>query len=158
MENAYFPIFTDISAKNVLVVGGGNIAQRRVNTLLPFACVITVIAPHITEHLACLEEEGKINCLHKSYEQGDIADADMVLAATDNPQLNHAIFKECKEEERKKGKSILVNVADDKILCDFYFPSVIHQDNFIVAISSGGEAPGKVKALRKKLESMMERS
>lgn len=158
MENAYFPIFTDISAKKILVVGGGNIAQRRVNTLLPFDAVITVIAPHITDHLARLEEEGKINCLHKSYESGDIAGADMVLAATDNPQLNRAIFKECREEERKKRKSILVNVADDKTLCDFYFPSVIHKDDFIVAISSGGEAPGRVKVLRKKLESMMERS
>lgn len=158
MEKAYFPIFTDISKKKILVVGGGSVAQRRVNTLLPFNSNITVIAPKITAGLILLGEEGKIRCLPKSYEQGDLEGADIVLAATDSPGLNHAVLKECREKEIEMGKSILVNVADDKRLCDFYFPSVIHKKDFTVAISSGGEAPDKVRALRKSLESTLEKS
>lgn len=154
MGKSYFPLFTDISGKRILVVGGGSIATRRVNTLLPFEPFITVTAKKLTPRLELLKKEGKITCHQRGYIPEDLTDADMVLAATDDHELNRAIVKACKMLEKERDRPILVNAADDKNLCDFYFPSVIHKDDLVIAVSSGGEAPGRVKELRKKLEGL----
>jgi siroheme synthase-like protein len=92
----------------------------------------------------------------REYEKGDIAGADMVLAATDDRQLNHSIADECRVLEREKGRRILFNTADDKDLCDFYFPSVITRDDIVIGINSGGRSPGKVKQVREKLEEKLD--
>lgn len=152
MEKAYFPMFVDISEKKIIVVGGGQIAARRVETLTHFAGDITVIAPEVNGTIRMLEAAGKIHCEHREYAIGDVRDADMVLAATDRKDLNHAIAMECMEIERESHRNILLSVADDRQLCDFYFPAVIQKDNIVIGINSGGSDPGKVKRLRKRLE------
>ncbi|TCS78340.1 precorrin-2 dehydrogenase/sirohydrochlorin ferrochelatase family protein [Muricomes intestini] len=156
MEKSYFPMFVDISEKKIVVVGGGRIAARRVDTLTYFAGNITVIAPEVTRQLLELNEDGRIYCMIREYEKGDIAGADMVLAATDDRQLNHSIADECRVLEREKGRRILFNTADDKDLCDFYFPSVITRDDIVIGINSGGRSPGKVKQVREKLEEKLD--
>ena len=152
MDKAYFPLFVDISGMKVMVIGGGKIAARRVDTLIHFASNITVIAPEITGSLAALNETGRIRCVGRQYKKGDVAEADMVLAATDNRQLNDSIAAECKTLEQESGRKILFNAADDKNLCDFYFPSVVIKDDIVIGINSGGHNPGKVKQVREKLE------
>ena len=152
MEKAYFPMFVDISEMKIIVVGGGRIATRRIKTLLQFASDITVIAPDVTDSLKLLESEGQIHYIHREYHAGDILDADMVLAATDDKELNHGIAQECREKELESGRRILLSVASDRALCDFYFPSVIKQDDIVVGINSGGKDPGKVKRVREKIE------
>lgn len=155
MEKAYFPMFVDISEMKIIVVGGGMIATRRIKTLLQFASDITVIAPDVTDSLKLLETEGKICLLHREYQEGDILDADMVLAATDDKELNQKIAQECRKKEPESGKRILLSVASDRELCDFYFPSVIKQDDIVVGINSGGKDPGKVKRVREKIEGVI---
>ena len=76
-------------------------------------------------------------------------------AATNNIELNHSIAGECRELERSGGRRILLSVADDRSLCDFYFPSVIQKDEIVIGINSGGSDPGKVKQFRKELEKKM---
>ncbi|MGC4019866.1 MAG: bifunctional precorrin-2 dehydrogenase/sirohydrochlorin ferrochelatase [Muricomes sp.] len=152
MEQSYFPMFVDISKMKIIVAGGGKIAARRVKTLTQFAGNITVIAPEIAETLKELETAGEIRCLHRAYQKEDIADAHMVLAATDDKELNHSIAAQCRDIEHRSGRKIWVNVADDKSLCDFYFPSVIRRDKIVVGINSGGDNPGNVKKLRERLE------
>jgi len=151
MKKSYFPVFMDIGEKKILVVGGGNIASRRVKTLLAFAENITVIAPEVTEFLSGLESEGRIVCLHREYRPEDLEGMDMILAATDDRRLNQSIARLC-EGEKEKGRDILVNIADNRELCDFYFPSVIQKEGVVIGINSGGACPGKVKAVRKKIE------
>ncbi len=155
ISKSYFPMFVDISGMKIVVIGGGKIAARRIRTLLEFASDITVIAPLVTESVGQLEAEEKIHCIHREYQIGDIQGADMVLAATDDKLLNERIVQDCREAEQKSGRKILVSVASDRSLCDFYFPSVIRQDDIVIGINSGGKDPGKVKAIRKRLEKIL---
>lgn len=155
MEKAYFPMFVDLSEKKIIIVGGGKIAARRAATLTRFASDITVIAPEFSEAMERLAAEEKIRCERRKYRAGDIKEADMVLAATDNRELNHRIAGECRDLERSGGRRILLSVADDRNLCDFYFPSVIQKEEIVIGINSGGSDPGKVKQFRKELEEKM---
>ena len=146
MERPYFPMFIDLTDKKILVAGGGKIALRRVRTLLKFGTDIHVIAPELCEELTQMEEEGKITAEHREYRAGDIDDSQIVLAATDDHEVNRQIWKEC------RAAGIIVNAADDKKLCDFYFPSVVMTDDTVIGINCGGMNHAKVKETRIKIE------
>lgn len=177
MQKKYFPIFIDISEKKIVVIGGGVIATRRVKTLLEFASDITVMAPEVTEELKQMITEGKVVWIQKEYrifnEDDDIVtdiskyreveailkdslyslqEADIVIAATNSPIINHQVRQDCRNLENMYHKSILVSVVDDKNLCDFYFPSIVQTENIVVGINSGGDSPKKTKEIRKKVE------
>lgn len=143
-------MFVDISGKKILVIGGGNIALRRVRTLLKFGADVQVISPLLKEELAELKQQGKITVEQRYYAAGDVQGSDIVLAASDSPAVNHGVWEEC----RKAG--IPVNVADSRELCDFYFPSVVMTEEVVIGINSGGSDPGKVKETRRKIEGMIE--
>lgn len=148
MDRPYFPMFIDLTDKKILVAGGGTIALRRVRTLLKFGADIRVIAPEVCGELAQMEEERKITAEHRGYRAGDICGAQIVLAATDDREVNRKIREEC------RAAGILVNVADDKSLCDFYFPSVVMTDEAVIGINSGGTDPSITKKLRREIEDM----
>lgn len=152
MEKPYFPMFVDISGKKVLVVGGGRIALRRVKTLLKFGPEILIIAPLVEEELRELEDQGRIRIRQRQYRPEDICGADIVLAATDDQDLNRNIWKSCREQK------ISVNIADDKSLCDFYFPSVVMTEDVVIGINSGGTDPEKVKEMRRQIEKKVVRA
>ena len=141
-------MFIDLTGKNIMVAGGGTIALRRVRTLLKFGADIHVIAPELCEELVQMEEEGKITAEYREYRTGDIDGAQIVLAATDDHAVNRKIWEECRE------RKIMVNVSDDKALCDFYFPSVVMTEDAVIGINSGGEDPAGTKALRAKIEEL----
>ena len=115
-NSAFFPLFVDISEKKIVVIGGGAIATRRVKTLLPFEPQIVVVAPEVTEELEELEKEEKITIFHRKYQREDIYDAWMVLAATNDSELNNGIYSVA------KCLGALVNVASNQGKCDFHFP------------------------------------
>lgn len=141
-------MFINIADKKILVAGGGTIALRRIRTLLKFGADIHVIAPELCEELTQLEEEGKIKAEHREYRTGDIRGAQIVLAATDDHEVNRKIWEEC------RAAGIIVNAADDKKLCDFYFPSVVMTDEAVIGINSGGADPSITKKIRRKIEKM----
>lgn len=155
MEKKYFPIFIDISEKKIVVIGGGVIATRRINTLLNFVEHITVIAPEITAQLHELTGQGKVSWLCSEYEIEQIADADIVIAATNQPEVNHQIKNDCIQIEKQTGHQILVSVIDAKELCDFYFPSIVQSEDIVIGINSGGMSPAKTKSVRKKIEEIV---
>ena len=111
-------MFIDLSDKNIVVVGGGNIATRRVKTLLSFTRNIRVIAPKVTMEMMELGKAGYVELITRPVKRTDFAMAYMVIAATNDWKLNDEIYRVCKEE------GIYVNVADDKSKCDFYFPGI----------------------------------
>ena len=92
----YFPLFLDLSGKKILVVGGGKIALRRIQTLLGFAEKLTVVAPRLHPDLLPLEAEGKLTLLPRPYEPGDIEGAALVLAVTDDSAVNETVRCDCK--------------------------------------------------------------
>ena len=138
----YFPMFIDLSDKNVVVVGGGNIATRRVKTLLQFTRNVTAIAPKVTEELRGFGTAGYVNLITRPVKRSDFQTAYMVIAATNDWKLNDEIYRVCKEE------GIYVNIADDKSKCDFYFPGIYMKDEMVVGITASGLDHHKAKKVR----------
>ena len=150
-EKRYFPLFVDLSDKKIVVVGGGNIATRRVKSLLAFTRNITVIAPAITSDLIALSMSGHIQIEQRPVRRSDFAEAFMVLAATNDWKLNDTIYEICKDE------GIFVNVANDREQCDFYFPGICIQDNLVVGVTASGDDHKRARLLRAAIQKMLER-
>lgn len=146
----YFPMFVDLSEKAVIVVGAGTIAKRRIRCLIEFTNHLKVIAPEVNKELLDLETEGRLKILKKNYEREDIHGADMVIAATNDHQVNHDIYRIC------KCMGILVNVCSDKQKCDFYFPGIARRDHIIAGVTASGTnhklAKRAVEKIRRALE------
>lgn len=151
-KKPYFPMFVDLSEKKIVVIGGGKIAQRRVNTLLSFADHITVVSPELTEELHKKADEGKIVWIKASYyevEEKVFSQADIILVATNDPACNEEIAKYCRE------KNIPVNVSHKKELCDFYFPAVVVQENMVAGITASGLDHSQAKKIRERVEAAL---
>ena len=127
-----FPMFVDLSTKRVVVVGAGKIAARRVGVLLQFTPYITVIAPEVHSDIEALAIAGKLRLIRRGFEMTDISGADIVLAATDDAELNAMICGHC----RRCG--IPANASSDKSECDFYFPGIVRQGSVVVGVTASG--------------------
>ncbi len=145
----YFPIFLDLNNKAVLVVGGGEVACRKVDMLLRAGANVTVVSPTIHPHLLALAQEEALLWVKAFYQSDMLHDYVQVWATTDNPELNHKVHHDAKKQ------NIMVNVVDDKPYCDFITPSMINRGRIQVAISSGGASPVLIRYLREKLESVL---
>lgn len=150
-EKVYFPLFVDLTKKKVVFIGAGFIAQRRATVLSDFCSNITVIAPEICKEIEELEKEGNVTVVRKSYDKEDIAGADIVLAATGDPEVNEAVYRDCKE------LGITVNVSSDKALCDFYFPGIVKEGSMVAGISASGTAHRKARLIREGLSDIMKK-
>ena len=131
-KKPYFPIFVDLTEKQVIVVGAGTIAKRRIRTLVDFTNHLTVIAPEVNRELMDMEKAGLLTIKRKNYEREDIYHADYVIAATNDHQINSDIYSVC------KCMGITVNVCSDKNKCDFYFPGIARKDNVVVGVTASG--------------------
>lgn len=147
---AYFPLFISLKEKQVTVIGGGSIAARRVEKLLPFGCRITVVAPSAEPVICRLAEAGAIRWERRPYQPGDCAGAFLVLAATDDPAANEAVFREA------KALGIPVNTADCKDRCDFYFPGLVVTDDLVVGVTASGADHGLVRETTHRLKQFLE--
>lgn len=143
-------MFVDISKKKIVIIGGGQIASRRIRTLRSFAENIWVVSPEVSEEIRSLAEEEKIHWIRESYQKGWIEDAEMVLAATDDILCNEQVAKDC------HSLQIPVNVSHKKELCDFYFPAVVLTDETVIGISSDGNHHKKVRQIREKIKKINE--
>ncbi len=146
----FFPIFLNLSEKHVLVVGAGKIAARRIRTLLDFAGKITVTAPQIEEEILSMAGKGPIQLRKKIFEESDLEGADMVLAATNDPDVNKTIGVLCRE------KGIPVNVSHDKTLCDFYFPGIVQKENVVVGVTASGSDHSQAKRVTEKIREALD--
>ncbi|MBD3298579.1 MAG: bifunctional precorrin-2 dehydrogenase/sirohydrochlorin ferrochelatase [candidate division Zixibacteria bacterium] len=135
MAHSYMPISLTMNQRKCLVVGGGTVAVRKVDTLLDYDAVVTVIAPTIDEKLRFHAEHNRITVEERPYQKGDVADFGLVIAASDDNTVNHQVFEDC------RAAGVLVNVVDDPPHCDFIFPAVVRRECLTVAISTDGHAP-----------------
>ena len=149
-ETGYFPLFMDISDKKIVVIGGGNIAARRVKVLSQFCRNLTVVAPRIHPDLLTLEEKGQIRVIRREYEREDIYDAWMVLATTDQHKINEEIYSVA------KCLGALVNVASNREKCDFHFPGIVKKNHFVVGINASGMDHKGAARLKKRIEEAVE--
>lgn len=153
-KNSYFPMFVDISRFKILVAGGGKIAERRVKTLLKFQTDVTVVAPKLTEELQKLADAGKLSFRQKMYEEKDLNQMELVFAATDKKEVNQRIVQDCMKRRDAEQRQILVNTADNKDACDFYFPAVVQAEELVIGINSGGADPGRTRRARGRIEQL----
>lgn len=147
---AYFPMFVDMTERECLIVGGGNVAYRKVMVMLDFGAKVTVVAEDICDELRKLtiddiaNKENRITFIKRRFERKDCDGMEMVIAATDDNALNHEIAEYC------KAKGIMVNAVDQKADCSFIFPSYIKEKNLVAAFSSGGNSPVLTQYLKGK--------
>jgi precorrin-2 dehydrogenase/sirohydrochlorin ferrochelatase len=142
----YFPIFLDLEKFKVLVVGGGNVATRKVENLLEFNTYPTIISPLVTDELKELIDEHKLNYFQRKYQKGDSRGFSLVFVATDDPEVDTLILEDC------YGTNALVNFSDKPDICNFIMPSFIRRDDLVIAISTQGKAPFLSKYIRECLE------
>lgn len=142
----YYPVFLDIKDKPCVVIGGGNVAERKVLFLLGAGARVLVISPKLAPSMKRLARKKIINHLPKSYKNGDLRGFFLAYSATNDPLVNKAVFKEAK----KYG--ILLNVVDVPELCNFIVPSVVERGDLLIAVSTSGKSPAMAKKIRGKLE------
>lgn len=145
----YFPFFVDVENKNCLVVGGGVVALRKIEKLLPFNPNITVVSPKVHKEILSIEN---INIIKRKFDFNDLKEKSFVITATDDKVLNKEIYNSCKEN------NIPVNTVDDKDNCSFIFPALARNNGVTVAISTSGKSPLYAKYLRKKIENLIQDS
>ncbi|MEG0392962.1 MAG: precorrin-6A reductase, partial [Anaerovoracaceae bacterium] len=134
-KKRWFPLFVDMEGKKILVVGGGKIAKRRVDSLAKFAGEIQVV----TKDCSWTETRREVQVTCKAFAEEDLEGMDLVIAATDDSAVNEEIYRLC------KTSSIPVNVASEKEKCDFYFPGIISEEGMTIGVIADGQDHKKAK-------------
>ena len=142
----YYPIFLELNERRCVVIGGGAVAERKVAALVQTGARVTVISPKLTANLADWSRQASIHAIGRPYRPGDLADCEIAFVATDDPQVNAAVY----EEGKRRG--VWVNAADDPTHCDFILPSVLRRGTLTVAISTGAASPALARTVREELE------
>lgn len=143
---AYYPAFIDVKNRCCLVIGGGNIGEEKVVKLLDCHADVVVISPDVNEGVRSLADDGKVVWHKREYQAGDLKDAFIAIAATDDNGVNRAIAKEADE------RNVLLNVVDVTHLCTFIAPSVAIRGDVTVAASTGGASPALARKFRELLD------
>lgn len=151
----HFPFFMEIEGKKGVIVGGGHVAARKVEKLLPFGPALKVIAPWIGEDIRIQEKLLQQNAAasllleERPFQKEDLDGADFVIAAADDETVNGQIAKDCRAEK------ILVNVVDDREKCTFFFPALVQKGALTVGISTDGKSPVAAAWMRRKIDDVL---
>ncbi len=140
------PIFVKLRDRLVVVVGGGTVAEGKMESLLAAAARVRVVAPQVTPAIAQWITQGNVEWLAKKFAPADLDGAFLVIAATSAPGVNEAVFREA------DARGILCNAVDDIEHCHFYYGSVVQRGDLQIAISTNGKSPALAQRLRVQLE------
>jgi precorrin-2 dehydrogenase/sirohydrochlorin ferrochelatase len=147
----YYPIQLDIKNRDCLMVGGGAVGTRKVNTLMECGARVTVVSPNPTPQLTRLASEGSVTLKKRAYRSDDLTGMFLVIGATDDESLNRQISKDAEQAH------ILCNIADRPEVCNFILPSIVRRGDLVITISTSGKSPALAKHLRQKLETQFGR-
>jgi precorrin-2 dehydrogenase / sirohydrochlorin ferrochelatase len=145
---SYYPLFLDITGRKCVVVGGGNVAERKVRRLLACGARVEVVGKSLTPLLAAWNGEGKVVHRDADYEDSCLVGAFLVIGATDDEAINGRIARYA------RALRIPVNIIDDPTRCDFILPSIVERGDLFIAVSTGGRSPALAKKIRKELEAL----
>jgi len=142
-----FPMFMKLEGRPCLVVGGGNIGEPKIESLITSGAKVRVVAPHVNQAVAEWAKDEKITWEAREFNPVDLDGVFLVIAATSSHRVNGSVFREAQE------RNILCNVVDDPEFCDFYYPAVLRRGDLQLAISTNGKSPAMAQRIRKELES-----
>ncbi|MBI2887602.1 MAG: bifunctional precorrin-2 dehydrogenase/sirohydrochlorin ferrochelatase [Chloroflexi bacterium] len=142
----YYPAFLDLAGKKAVVVGGGQVAERKALALLACGAQVTVVSPVLSPRLAVLAQRGAVTALRRAYQQGDVTGAFLVVASTDDRAVNQQASRDA------RAAGALVNTVDSAQESDFIVPSVVERGDLTVAISTNSRSPALARRLREELE------
>lgn len=142
----YYPIYLDIREKRCVVVGGGDVAERKILRLLECGAVVSVVSRKLTTTLMdMVGHGGHIIHVDDNYDQQYLAGAFLVIGATDREETNDRIAADC------RARGVMVNIVDDPGRCDFILPSLVNRGSLSIAVSTDGKSPALARKLREDL-------
>jgi siroheme synthase-like protein len=151
MSAPLLPVFVKLEGRACLVVGGGAVALQKVKSLLECGANVTVVAPDVRSEIRELEQQGQVAWRRRCYVAEDIRGQQLVIAATNSPEVNHAVHGDA------VAAGVLANAVDDPPFCDFYFGSVVRRGPLQIGISTAGESPALAQRLRQQLEALLDK-
>lgn len=145
-----YPIFLRLEGRRCLVVGGGSVAARKIESLMAAGAAVMVVAPRVSRGIMDLARRcaGQLTIREQSFECTDLDGVFLVIAATSDPELNRKVYQE------GEARRILVNVVDSPSLCTFFVPSIVRRGDLQIAVSTNGKSPLLAKWIRQRLESL----
>jgi precorrin-2 dehydrogenase/sirohydrochlorin ferrochelatase len=143
---SFYPISLDLEGRQCIVVGGGRVAERKVQGLLSCGALVTVISPVLTDDLRQQHADGAIQWLEREYSPGDLAKGFLVIAATDDEETQKQVYEEARTH------NLLLNVADVPQRCNFILPATVKQGDMTISISTAGKSPALARKIRMELE------
>jgi precorrin-2 dehydrogenase/sirohydrochlorin ferrochelatase len=150
-RNNLYPIFLKTKSLNILIVGGGNVAEEKLTFLLKSSpdAHVTIVSPMFRKDTITLAKKGCVTLIKDSYNKRYLTGKHMVVATTDVPEINVQVWQDC------RAVSKLVNVADNPPYCDFYMGGIVTKGNVKIAISTNGKSPTTAKRLRQFFEDVI---
>ena len=143
--SALYPVYLKLEHQPCLVVGGGRVAERKVERLLKSGAKVTVVSPELTPELEKWSREKKITWIPRTFNAADAKTAFLTIAATDDETINRLVESNVRTMKR------LVNVVDVPEQCNFYVPSIVERGDLMIAISTNGKSPSLARFLKEKL-------
>ena len=145
LMTTFYPVFLNLAGRRCIIIGGGQIAEGKISKLLDSGATIVVISPDATPGIRKFAETGKVELDLRKYRPGDLQDAFLVIAATNDRVVNQEIFEEA------ETLGVLLNAVDDMPRCSFIAPSIVKKGPVTIAISTGGASPALARRLRETL-------
>ncbi|KAB1068440.1 bifunctional precorrin-2 dehydrogenase/sirohydrochlorin ferrochelatase [Tamlana haliotis] len=150
-RNNLYPIFLKTKSLNILIVGGGYVAEEKLTFLLKSSpnANVTMVSKMFREDTVALAKTGNVTLIEDKYKKKYLKGKHIVVATTNKPKVNIKVHKHCRK------RSLLVNVADNPPYCDFYMGGIVTKGNVKVAISTNGKSPTTAKRLRQFFEDVI---
>ncbi len=142
----YYPVSLDLRNRPCIVIGGGNVAVRKVLRLMACGAQVTVVGRNLGDDMSALVADGRIRHINADYHRSQIEGAFLVIGATDRDEVNGLISRDARDLH------VMVNIVDDPERCDFILPSILTRGSLSIAVSTGGESPALAKKIRRELE------
>ncbi|MDU2063197.1 MAG: bifunctional precorrin-2 dehydrogenase/sirohydrochlorin ferrochelatase [Sporomusaceae bacterium] len=140
-----YPVNLNLKARRCAVIGGGVVAERKVETLLAAEAEVTVFSPTLTNNLSKWAETELLSAYLRAYKPGELADFFLVICATNDATVNRLAAQEAKEAKA------LVNVVDAPELCDFTVPAQVKRNDLLLTVSTGGHSPKFARLVKEQL-------
>ncbi len=149
MATELYPLFLRLEGRRVVVVGGGEVASRKVRELLATGARVSVVASHASDAIETWAAAGTLELARRAFEERDLDGAWLVIAATDDREVNASVAAAA------ETRQVFVNAVDDPNNASAYFASIVRRPPFTIAISSGGELPALSRLVREVIESAL---